>query len=93
MRPTFALTVTHTEPDEHTAALILKGLFKLMEPGLREIAEARGVPLFSRKQMDPEEYARRHAEIVQFVIDNDADVPIPGSHLTREYLRERLGLS
>ena len=84
----FALSVTTREPDAHTYDLILTGLFKLMEPGLLAIAEARGVPLLVSKLVDPEERARRIAELKQFVLDNEWDTPLPGSHLTREYFHQ-----
>lgn len=82
--PDWQLTIKEISPDPLSSEMALKALFKIMDRELPKIAERMGVPLHQSPPIDPEEYARRHAEIKQFVLNNPWDCPVPGSRLTRE---------
>jgi len=75
--PDWELTVKELPPDPFRSKLALNALFAWMNKRLPEIAERMGVPLYTKVELSPEEYARRHAAIKQFVLDNPWDTPIP----------------
>ena len=69
------MSVTLREPSPSVAKQALQAIFKLMGPDLPAIAAKLGIPMMN--PMGPDEYARRHAAIKQFVLDNPWDTPIP----------------